>query len=97
MPTALTHGGAVLAGAAGAGAARAIIGNELMGIGTDAALGLVGAGAGIALGSPLLTMLGVGSLACYVGDFVQEQVENAMGGSPDAEEAEAVAAAAGGV
>ena len=74
VPRALMGGGAVLTGAVAAGALRAFIGDNLMGVPADVAAGLVVGTAGVALGSPLAVFGAVGLLAGFVSDRTEEQI-----------------------
>ena len=75
-PTALKGAACELLGAAGAGALRAKM-PEVMGFRSDAAAGLLVAGIGVGMGSPMLIHLGTGSLCVAVADFVEDALTEA--------------------
>src|SRR5690606_7793700 len=64
VPSALVGGGCVVVGGAVAGAVRGFR-DEVLGLPTDAVLGLVAGGVGIGLGRPSLIFGGAGALALY--------------------------------
>lgn len=82
VPNALMGAGAVLGGAAGCGAVRAMVGDEFMGVPVDVALGLIIGGVSIGWGSPIGVYVAAGALAPYVGDATKDALENmGMGGA----------------
>ncbi len=90
VPRALMGSGAVITGSVAAGALRAFIGDNLMGVPADVAAGLVIGTAGVALGSPLAVFFAAGTLAGFVSDRVEEQMltwQMGAGGEAPADEA----------
>jgi hypothetical protein len=83
------RGFSVLAGAATAGAARAMM-PDVMGIPTDAAGGLLVGGASLALGSPGGLMFACGWLAPYVADATEDAVGSAQAAAANAPMAAAI-------
>lgn len=85
-PTSMTHvaaAGSTLGGAAAAGVIRAVAGDEVAGVPTDVAAGLVTGALGLGLGNPNMVHAGVGMLAPFVSNAVEAAVADYRGADDD--------------